>query len=922
MHSAFCIALALAAAVLPAAQPGTATLTVSGYTGTSTLADFPVLVRVPSAITLQCGPDGSALRFYAADGTTELAHQIDTWRYGYESTVWVKLPALAAGTTFQMSYGGAYGARATTDADVWTSYLGVWHLNETVSNGGTQTVDSSGNFAAGKTTGSRVVTKDGLVGKSFCACDAATWTSSNISKLAIPNSPAKLHSPDGFSVSWWANSYKPGKIAAGGKGYVFSNTKWNVWFDNDGTESCRFNFSATGSATKTLTVEDAEDDFNTNVWMFTACTVDPGDGAATGRIYANGVLKATDDAFQLPASNTGDFVVGNGSGSKWYPGRIDELRVRGVASSADWLKAEYDSVHNAAFVAFDSVPTLDYYVTPAGTAGNAPAAPYDSWATAANDFETLSAALPVTDAPITIRVAPGVYPVTVPIPLGCPDLTLVSDDGTGATARETTILDGGYPARTNRIATVSAANVTIRGFTFRNSMVAGTTDGGAIYADSTGTKTSVIDCSFTNCIARHGGAIRFEAANAWLEGCDFTDCHARTTTTSYSAREGGGVYVNNGTGSVVTNCSFTGCSAYRGGGLRLPYPNNYSLLARHEYPIVSGCTFTRNFSVRQNNSGNPVGGGLIGKAWVENSRFDANYTPDGQCFMAAIACGYCSVITNCVFENHAASPRGIVGQYQGGDYETRMVDCVFRGNTCANMLGDPWLTVDRCVFTNNACAGIFFHNNKALHVMRNCLYAYNWQPLQTGRQRYENCTIVSNTYGVYVGNSATYWPVLVNCYIGGNTNPPTRFTSYRGNANFGYYETFWDNKTSTFTGSIVATNCVIEGAHRVETRNTAYTFDLFDYEPSGTCEAITDHVAAEGAGFVDAANGDWRLRRRSPLRDAGLPLDWMVPGATDLDGQARLTDRFGKPFAPDALPDIGCYECQERTPYSTTILLR
>ena len=48
----------------------------------------------------------------------------------------------------------------------------------------------------------------------------------------------------------------------------------------------------------------------------------------------------------------------------------------------------------------------------------------------------------------------------------------------------------------------------------------------------------------------------------------------------------------------------------------------------------------------------------------------------------------------------------------------------------------------------------------------------------------------------------------------------------------------------------------------------------------------------------------------------------MVDGATDLDGQARLTDRFGKPFAPGALPDIGCYECQERTPYSTTIILR
>ena len=921
LHSAFCIALALAAAVLPAAQPGTATLTVSGYTGTSTLADFPVLVRVPSAITLQCGPDGSALRFYAADGTTELAHQIDTWRYGYESYVWVKLPALAAGTTFTMAYGGDYGARATTDADVWTGYLGVWHLNETVSNGGTQTVDSSGNFAAGKTTGSRVVTKDGLVGKSFCACDAAAWNLTNASKLAIPNSPSKLYSPDGFSVSWWANSYKPGKIAAGGKGYVFSNTKWNVWFDTDGTESCRFNFSATGGATKTLTVEDAEEDFNTNVWIFAACTVDPGNGTATGRIYANGVLKATDTSFQLPASNTGDFVVGNGSGNKWYPGRIDELRVRGVASSVDWLKAEYDSVHNAAFVAFDSVPSLDFYVVPAGTTGNTPTVPYDTWATAANDFATLSASLPTTDAPATIHVAPGTYDVASPIPLSSTGITLTSDDGTGATARETTILDGGYPARTNRIATVTAANVTIRGLTFRNCMLDGTEDGGAIYTDSSSEKTSIIDCSFTNCRARYGGAIRLGAAKAWLEGCDFNDCHA-STSASNTARHGGGVNVSAAaTGAVITNCSFTGCTAYQGGAVKAPIPTQKTDFSeRADYTIISGCTFTRNAPVRQNDNGNPVGGGICGKAWVENCRFDANYTPDGSCFNPAIAFDHSSVITNCVFENHSSANRGIVGPHGGNEYEARVVDCVFRGNTCGNMLGDQSIiTADRCVFTNNAATSKLFWSGSK-HVLRNSLYAYNWQPLRLSSVRFENCTVVSNTYGIYFGEKD--YPVLVNCYVGGNTNPPTRFNNYRGNANFGYFETGWDNTTSSFVFDFHATNCVFEGAHTLEQRNTRYSFDLFDYEPSGTCEAITDLVAAKGAGFVDAANGDWRLRRRSPLRDAGLPLDWMVPGATDLDGQARLTDRFGKPFAPGALPDIGCYECQERTPYSTTILLR
>jgi hypothetical protein len=48
----------------------------------------------------------------------------------------------------------------------------------------------------------------------------------------------------------------------------------------------------------------------------------------------------------------------------------------------------------------------------------------------------------------------------------------------------------------------------------------------------------------------------------------------------------------------------------------------------------------------------------------------------------------------------------------------------------------------------------------------------------------------------------------------------------------------------------------------------------------------------------------------------------MVDGATDLDGNPRVTDRFGKPFAEGARSDIGCYECQIFTPHATTIMLR
>ena len=48
----------------------------------------------------------------------------------------------------------------------------------------------------------------------------------------------------------------------------------------------------------------------------------------------------------------------------------------------------------------------------------------------------------------------------------------------------------------------------------------------------------------------------------------------------------------------------------------------------------------------------------------------------------------------------------------------------------------------------------------------------------------------------------------------------------------------------------------------------------------------------------------------------------MADTSADFDGNPRLTDRFGKPFATGALPDLGCYECQIQSPYCTLILLQ
>ena len=91
-------------------------LQVDGYTGSETLVNFPVLVRISesgipgfhfadmsawnNAHTTTYGHD---LAFFAEDGT-RLACEKDTWVHNGESLVWVKLPTMTRDTKFYMCY--------------------------------------------------------------------------------------------------------------------------------------------------------------------------------------------------------------------------------------------------------------------------------------------------------------------------------------------------------------------------------------------------------------------------------------------------------------------------------------------------------------------------------------------------------------------------------------------------------------------------------------------------------------------------------------------------------------------------------------------------------------------------------------------------------------------------------------------------
>ena len=151
-------------------------LQVSGYTGTETLQNFPVLVRLAEYdASTQTGipgfryddltnNKGKDIAFFDELGN-HLASEIQTneWTTSGTSLVWVRLPQMTQGTKFYMCYNTSESGVWVTNANPWTEYVGVWHLDE--SGGENKPVfDSTTNQLHGvnrSTTGART---DGVVG--------------------------------------------------------------------------------------------------------------------------------------------------------------------------------------------------------------------------------------------------------------------------------------------------------------------------------------------------------------------------------------------------------------------------------------------------------------------------------------------------------------------------------------------------------------------------------------------------------------------------------------------------------------------------------------------------------------------------------------------------------------------------------------
>jgi hypothetical protein len=324
-------------------------MTIPGYAGSSTLANFPVLVRLAADSPVgfdyaDCAADGSDIRFADVDGNL-VPHEIDTWNTSGTSLVWVQIPTLTGtATTFTMYYGAddASALPAVAESDVWTdaNFNAVWHFSGSAKESANGLTASSSDSSS--TPPDYTATTFG-VGTCFKASN---------STLGYLNSDtwSTLGAGGTLTLSIWSK-------------YDGSSANYNRMLScmSDWTKPAGWELTIQNASVNQITVGSS----GRSQFQYTANGVGPGSGnvyltvvynaGGLTQLYTNGVL-ATAQSLNQVVKPTEKLYIGslNKSANRWN-GSLDEIRIHRDAESADWVKACYDTMANANFVAMGDV---------------------------------------------------------------------------------------------------------------------------------------------------------------------------------------------------------------------------------------------------------------------------------------------------------------------------------------------------------------------------------------------------------------------------------------------------------------------------------------------------------------------------------------------------------------------------------------
>jgi biopolymer transport protein ExbB len=274
----------------------------------SAVDSVPVLIRLHTGnfAFAEAKPDGSDLRFIAADDKTPLKHHIEKFDSLNElALVWVLVPKLTAGNKADSIwvYFGNPAAAAGDDAkgSYDTTQALVYHFTE--KEAVPQDTTANANHAAKSTA---KATPTGLIGGGLAFDGAA--------ELVLPSTPSLKSNANGMTLSMWI---KPAD-AADAPIYTQTEGAGPLKLSQKGGKLVAQSGALTATSSAPL---------SPGAWQHIAVVAK--DGLV---LYINGA-EAARAAGSVP-DMSGAATVGKG-----FKGDIDELQVSTSARSADWIKA-------------------------------------------------------------------------------------------------------------------------------------------------------------------------------------------------------------------------------------------------------------------------------------------------------------------------------------------------------------------------------------------------------------------------------------------------------------------------------------------------------------------------------------------------------------------------------------------------------
>ena len=327
------------------------------------LTDFPVLVRLTPTEGGFSYDDFKRTDYadlaFVDDAGNVLSYEIQKWDTTGTSLVWVKVPSFSATTTIYAFYGSGISGRTAT-SDVWTSFIGVWHMDETF-NGADTVKDATSNALDGTTTENSSAVASGVLGGARMLANEAG--NSSVGRILVPYNSVMC--PDSgyqnVTASLWCklNSAESWAYLIGRK----AKDDWDTWALQFGgaADTTTMRLYRDGSARNDYDMGKKLNDGN---WHRVTAVYN----GSSRDLYIDGVhvVSGANAGDWIKKHTSRDLAIGGAVNDDcWgsFNGAMDEVRVAMKALSADWEAADYAQQTDAGFLAAGSV--IDFESAPA-----------------------------------------------------------------------------------------------------------------------------------------------------------------------------------------------------------------------------------------------------------------------------------------------------------------------------------------------------------------------------------------------------------------------------------------------------------------------------------------------------------------------------------------------------------------------------